>query len=639
MNRIQPLAYRFLARVWSRPWTCREPRRGYAAGLVGRPTESAGTLLDLRMSQAGWTSRASRRQGVDERAVLTSRWRQERLGSWSLVLAALLLIASGCRVQESAPRLEEQEGKSGEEGRAQRVSFLDETERSGLTFLYQNGSESDQFSIVESLGGGVGFVDFDSDGQWDLFFPGGGMVRAEQPLTGVPSGLFWQREPWRFEEVAGVSHATAARTYTHGVARGDYDNDGFADLLVTGYDRLQLLHNQGDGTWLDVTHEAGLHDTRWSSSAGWGDINGDGALDLYVAHYVDWSWQNHPDCRASVNQRDICPPRSFRGLNDTFYLAQGDGTFADHSTDAGLVREGKGLGVLIADLDHDADVDIYVANDTVDNFFYLNDGQGHLQEVGTVSGLATDDRGAANGSMGIAQLDYNRDGLTDVWVTNYERESFAVYRNDGHASFTHASEAAGIFGLGASNVGFGTVAGDFDRDGDEDLVVTNGHVIRFPERGYVQQKPLLLELEQDRFQALGFSQDAYFAQAHHGRGLAVGDLDSDGSLDLVFANSQEAAAVLRNTSQPDGSWVGVRLIGRASNRDAVGSRVVLHTNGRPQLRLTVGGSSYLSQHDPRLHWGIPRGERATHLEIVWPDGQRQEVTVDQERAYLTVRQP
>ncbi len=553
-----------------------------------------------------------------------------------MLAAIVILLASGCHRRNSREMLESEQVEA-----TLVVSpiLTNISSDCGLHFTYRNGQDAGALSIVESLGGGVGIADFDRDGWQDVFCPGGGGFKLKEALSGLPHGYFRQIETLEFEDRSLAAGIHDSRRYSHGCAIGDFDNDGFSDVLVTGYGGLELFTNQGDGTFTETHNTVGLDDSQWSSSAAWGDFNSDGDLDLYVAHYVDWSWDNTPECLARENQRDICPPRAFRGLDDVLYLSDGHGAFSDVSREVGLAREGKGLGVVAADLDGDSDIDIYVANDTVDNFCYLNDGTGHFEEIGTVSGLATDDRGAPNGSMGIAVLDYDGNNLLDVWVANYENESFALYRNEGHASFSHVSQATGIHALGSSYVGFGTAACDIDRDGDEDLIVTNGHVIRFPQSGTVKQKPLLLINEDKTFRPGQFSIDDYFGQTHHGRGLAVGDLDNDGDGDLAISHNNEPVALLKNDTIATGDWLGVRLVGRSSNRDAVGAQVLLITTGARQLRTVIGGGSYLSQSDLRLLWGVPPNDRAIRLEISWPNGRKQNVPVQESGHYVTVIEP
>lgn len=549
---------------------------------------------------------------------------------------AIVVLTFGCR-RSSEPIMNSP--ATVDAVQTQDIVFADVTAACGIDFTYRNGQEAGAFSIVESLGGGVGIADFDRDGWNDVFFPGGGELKLDETLTGLPHGLFRQVAQLEFEEVSRQARAHESYRYSHGCTIADFDNDGFPDVIVTGYGGLELFQNQGDGTFRETHTEANLNDSQWSSSAGWGDFNSDGNLDLYVAHYVNWSWEFNPECFAAAQQRDVCPPRTFRGLDDTLYLSRGDGTFDDATQSSGLRPEGKGLGVLVADIDSDGDVDIYVANDTVDNFCYLNDGSGHFDEQGTITGLATDDRGAPNGSMGVAILDYDANQLPDLWVANYENESFALYRNEGQTSFTHVSQSTGIYSIGSTNVGFGTAAGDFDKDGDEDLVISNGHVVAHPRSGEVKQKPLLLLNEAGNFHVAAFAADQYFGQVHHGRGLALADLDNDGDLEMAVSNNNEPAAVLSNETITKNQWLGLRLIGRGSNRDAIGARASLHTTAGVQLRTSYGGGSYLSQSDNRLFWGLPDGARATHLQITWPSGVQQTIELAECDRYVSVVEP
>jgi hypothetical protein len=418
----------------------------------------------------------------------------------------------------------------------------------------------------------------------------------------------------------------AAPLFSHGVSVGDYDNDGFGDLLITGYGGVELWKNQGDGTFIELHAAAGIVNPSWGTSAGWGDLTGDGNLDVYIANYVNWSFQFHPYCEGPTPQeREICPPRSFLPLDDVLFYSNGDGTFRNATAEAGLAEGGKGLGVLLCDVDGDADLDIYVANDTTENFLYLNDGQGRLEEVGQLAGVAVDDRGIPNGSMGVDAFDYNLDGQLDLWVTNYEREPFALYRNEGGGQFFFASQPAGITALGGRFVGFGTAGADLDRDGQEDIVVTNGHVIKYPPFAPRRQLPVLMKNDRGRFRRVTFPPGEYFSQAHEGRGLVAADLNDDGALDLVITHLHEPFALLANQTRDANGWLRVRLIGRTSNRDAVGSRLVLHTSRGDYVRQIKGGGSYLSHNDLRVFWGLPAETDINRLTIAWPSGATQTI--------------
>lgn len=507
------------------------------------------------------------------------------------------------------------------------LQWRDVTEHSGVNAVYHNSRESNENTILESLGGGVGLLDYDRDGRLDLFFPGGGSFGSDRSITGLPSSLWRCRGDLQYEEVASAAHIASTRYYTHGCSLADIDNDGFCDVLVTGYGGLQLFRNQGDGTFVESAIEAGLTDGLWSSSAAWGDFDGDSHLDLYVAHYLNWSFENHPFCESrSAGVRDICGPREFEPLDDVVYFSNGDGTFRHASNEARLSPGGKGLGAMAADIDIDGDLDVYVANDTTPNFLYLNDGDGVFDESGLISGTALDDRGVPNGSMGIAVLDFDGDERPDLWVANYEKETFGLYRNDGDAGFAHVSERSGVSVLGGLFVGFGTVASDFELDGDEDLIVANGHVMYHSEIAPVRQHQLVLRNNgKGGFDRLSFPPDDYLGQEHWGRGIAAGDLDRDGVADFVFSNVNEPAAVLINETDAVGRPLAVRLIGTQSNRDGIGARLVLDTTAGRYFRTVCGGGSYLSQSDYAQFWGIPPDAELRELTISWPSGLVQKI--------------
>ena len=504
--------------------------------------------------------------------------------------------------------------------------FEDVADRAGVVFTYHNGEEAGQFSILESLGGGVAVWDYDGDGTLDLFFPGGGRLTADRKVLGLPGALFRNERGWRFTNQTVAAGLQSAEHYSHGAAVGDYDGDGFPDLLVTGYGGLTLWHNRGDGTLLETTLAAGLTDTLWSTSAAWGDLNGDGAPDLYVAHYVDWSFDRHPLCTAQQadQSRDICPPGDFNPLPDILYMSNADGTFRDGSQEAGLRLDGKGLAVIIADLDVDGDLDIYVGNDdTAGNFLYSNDGHGRLEEIGLGSGTSADNHGRPNGSMGVDIGDYNQDGLPDILVANFERETMALYRNLGGCLFQHVSEPAGLAAVGGRYVGWGSIFLDFDGDGDEDAMIANGHVLQFPGYSPVHQNPLLFENHGGkRFVNVAAGAGSYFSSAHQVRGVVCSDLDGDGALDLVVSHVNEPVAVLANQSHGSGPrrFCSVRLIGTQSAREPSGSVVRLVVDGKTQVRYLKGGGSYASALDPRLYFGIAAGSRIERLEVIWPSG-------------------
>jgi enediyne biosynthesis protein E4 len=501
------------------------------------------------------------------------------------------------------------------------ICFRDITSSSGLQFTYKNSEQSGHYAILESLGGGIGIIDFDADGSLDLVIPAGGAFSGENKVAGVQTGLF--RNTGRFSYVDSSTDACVgrARVYTHGAAVGDIDNDGFSDFILTGYGGLHLYLNMGDGSFTESAMTSGITDTLWSSSAAIADFNSDGAPDIYVSHYVNWSLDNNPVCPdPSSGKRDVCPPRDFSPLADLLYLNSGEGRFVDASSSWNLRVDGKGLGVLAGDVDLDGDVDIYVSNDTTANFLYRNTGQ-QFEDIGMISSTAMGHRGTANGSMGSDLGDFDNDGLPDLWVTNYEREVFALYRNSGAHYFQPVSQDVGIAGIDALYVGWGTAFLDADRDGDLDIFCSNGHVIRHPVASPVRQLPLLLENHSgSKFQNVAPAAGDYTSLPHKGRGLAVGDLDNDGDLDVTISHVNEPVAILENRSLTDHDWIGFQLIGRQCSRDAVGASVRLQLDdGSLQIRQVNAGGSYASSSGHQLFFGLA-AHRIRHASVSWPSG-------------------
>lgn len=513
--------------------------------------------------------------------------------------------------------------------------FRDMTATSGVDFTHRNGEEADQFTILESLGGGVALLDYDGDGLFDIFVTGGGFFDGPKKTTiqGHPCKLYRNLGAFQFKDVTKEAGLEIPWWYNHGIAVADYDRDGWPDLLVTGYGRIGLFRNASDGKggrrFEDVTQATGLRDDSWSTSAGWADIDGDGYPDLYVCHYVDWSFANHPVCEGQIKDvaRDVCPPQRFKPLVHAMFKNVKGQAFRDVSAEHGFKAEGCGLGVVLADLNNDGRPDVYVANDATNNFLFLNRG-GKLEEIGLPAGAAVDDTGAYNGSMGADIADYDGSGRPALWVTNFQGELPALYQNLGKERFHYYSRAVGVAAIGMHLVGFGTGFTDVDNDGWEDVVIANGHVLRHPLRGSThRQLPALLRnvaFEGRRFfRDMSAQGGEFFKKPAVGRGLAIGDLDNDGWPDLAVSHINSPVAILRNQGAAPptrtANWLGIKLVGQG-NRDVVGSTVIVESGTRQLTRYAKGGGSYLSAGDPRCLFGLGQENRVQRVTVRWSWG-------------------
>jgi enediyne biosynthesis protein E4 len=540
--------------------------------------------------------------------------------------------------------------------------FSDITTTSGIVTSYRNGEEVQppNLSILESLGGGLAVIDFNKDGLADLYFPGGGYFSGadNRTILGHVGKLYRNDGNLKFTDVtAAVGLATLSNGqpwfYSHAAGVADYDNDGFPDLLVSGWQRIVLFHNEPDGAggrkFVDVSSSAGLDKgITWATSVGWADFDGDGLTDLFVGQYVNWSFNNHPNCNYDGKTPDVCPPKRFSGLQSKVYRNLGGGKFADVSDTVGLAPAGeqasKTLGILVIDVNDDRKPDVYAANDTVANFLYINQstpGTIKFVEKGLTACCALDGSGSPNGSMGVDSADPECTGKPVLWMTNYENEFHALYRNrceGDRITFVFATQSTGIGAIGQKFVGWGTQFVDLDHDGWEDIVITNGHAIRHPTGTSRKQKPVLFHNRNGKFVEIGKRGGSYFTEQHLGRGYVAVDLDNDGKVDAVFANMNEPAAVLRNVCPTDGKhWLGVELVG-LGNRDCVGAKVMLEAGGRTQTRFAKGGGSYASSPDRRMVFGMATATKIDKLTVIWPDGRLTSMTDLAIDKYHTIKQ-
>jgi hypothetical protein len=480
--------------------------------------------------------------------------------------------------------------------------FEDVTEQTGIRFAYRTGREGEQYTVLEPLGGGVAGFDYDRDGDVDLFFLGGGRISGPPPkVEGLPPKLYRNDGDWQFTDVTEAAGLNSAGDYSLGCAVGDFDRDGCPDLFVTCFGRSRLFHNDGKGRFTDVTDDAGLAIDGFSSAAVWADVDRDGWPDLYVVGYLRVALHESKPCGDLLRKiKDICGPKIYDGAPDRLFRNRGDNTFEEITKTAGLSEEGKGLGVVAADLNEDGWIDFYVANDTTANHLYLGGPGLRFRETGLAAGVAVDENGTPQGSMGIGLGDYDGDGHCDIWVTNFEREHNTLYRSRGGGEFTDSTLAAGLANVGRPEVGFGTGFVDFDSDGWLDLYVTNGHVQYYTGQSpYLQPAFLLQNLQGKTFANRSAVGGPYFSVPHAGRGAASADLDNDGAIDLVIVHQNDPVVLLRNRRAPP-SWVRIELRGAQSDPAAIGAVVALDYQGRQLNRVVVGGEGYLSHADQRI---------------------------------------
>ena len=531
--------------------------------------------------------------------------------------------------------------------------FVESAAATGLTFTHVNGAAGSYY-LPEIMGAGVALFDYDNDGDLDVFLVQGGALPAEAaaPRTKAPTSRLFRndlvvgadgRRTLRFTDVTEAA-GVGLRGYGMGAAVGDYDNDGYQDLLVTSFGSLTLFHNNGNGTFADVTKQAGLSDAGWSTSAAFFDSDRDGALDLFVAHYVDFTTAANKQCNDPAGARDYCSPRAYRPVPARLFRNDGRGRFVDASAAAGITKAyGAGLGVAVGDYNGDGWLDVYVANDGTPNQLWINRHDGTFADDGLLSGAALNTTGTPEGSMGIASGDFDLDGDEDLFVTNIVRETSVLYVNDGRGNFDDARARSGLGALTAAFTGFGTDWIDYDNDGWPDLFVANGAVniveaLRGQGSPYRMRNQLFRNTGTRRFEETSAAAGPAFARAEIGRGAAFGDVDNDGAVDIVVTNNNGPVRLLLNGAGAANHWLQIRLDQPRSNRFAIGSWVGVERAGRPTLwrRVRTDGS-YLSASDVRLHLGLGSSADVAGVVVQWPDGERERWTAVKGDRLVTLR--
>ena len=524
------------------------------------------------------------------------------------------------------------------------VQFTDVTAASGIHFHHER-AQSPKRMYPETMGAGAAWLDYNQDGYLDAFFVNSGFTPLFHPAQAPQPALYRNNGDGTFTEVTAQSGIHSDGTFFFGVAVGDYDNDGYPDIYMTGYRHSVLYHNNGDGTFTDVTAKAGVgNDSNWGTAAGWFDYDRDGKLDLLVANYVQYD-VDHPtvcgDFRPGYQDlpqvSSYCHPDNFDGTSPRLYHNNGDGTFTDVTEKAGLInKDGKSLAVVLADLNGDGWPDIFIANDTQRNFLYLNNGDGTFRDVSYTSGAGFSEDGRPEAGMSADAADLRNNGRMDLFVSHLDFELNRLYYSNGDGTYTDATITSGIAQSNILNSSFGARFFDFDNDGWRDLLVINGHILdniaRYhPDVNYPESKKLYRNTGNGHFVDASATQPAGFLAPKVGRGLAVGDYANDGWQSFLVNNNGEEAQLFRNNgaSSPAAKtnhWLGVRLVGVKSNRDGTGASLKLVAGDFTSYDQAKGGMSYCSAQDPRIYFGLGQRAKVDRLEIRWPSGTKQILT-------------
>ena len=498
--------------------------------------------------------------------------------------------------------------------------FEDVTTSSGLAFVHSSGRNANAFTMVEAFGSGVALLDYDADGDMDVFCVGGGTISQDLVFAGSPNHFFRNDGDFRFTNVTSESGLDVPIDYSHGVTVGDINNDSLPDLFISCFGRSRLFLNRGQGKFEDRTQFMKPELTGWNTACCLADVTDDGLPDLFVTGYLKYTPNAKERCvDPKSGLRDVCMPGTFPGDQAHLYVGTADGTFVDATEGSGLLPDGKGLGVVALDFDGNGHLDFYVANDVVRNHLYLGQGGGVFQESAILCGVSGNEFGAPEGSMGVDAADVDGDGAPDIFVTNYEFEDNSLYRNSGKGVFYHSTISSGLAGSCRPYVGFGTAFLDADVDGWMDLVVLNGHVTYRNRHSPYSQPPFIFRNDGGvRFEDITTDAGPWFSVSHSGRGLAVGDLNNDGAPDMVISEQDGPISVLKNRHSSS-QWIGVQLRGGECGYDAIGARVRLKKPTESNCQFVRGGGSYLSSNDMRMIFPVD-GENSITVEVRWPNG-------------------
>jgi enediyne biosynthesis protein E4 len=524
------------------------------------------------------------------------------------------------------------------------IEFTDVTAQAGIHFKHNSGAFGNKY-LPETMGSGVCFLDYDNDGWQDILLVNSMDWPGHKSGNSFPA-LYHNNRDGTFTDVTRQA-GLAVEMYGLGCAVGDYDNDGYVDIYITTVGSNHLFHNLGNGKFADVTAKAGVADPGFSAGAVWFDYDNDGKLDLFVAHYIDWSIETDQYCSLDNKNKSYCTPQRYKGQTSTLFHNRGDGTFENVTRRAGLYDPtSKSLGVALLDYDNDGWLDLFVSNDTEPNKLYRNNHNGTFTDVAVAAGVAYSEAGTVRAGMGTDASDYDNSGWQSLVIGNFTNEGMALYHNDGSGLFTDEAPATGISRISTKSLTFGTFFFDYDLDGLPDILAVNGHVsddisVVQPQVKYAQSPHLFHNLGKNKFDEVTAKLGSALQRPIVGRGAAYGDFDNDGDLDLVITANNGPARLLRNDNGNQNDMLRVKTVGTRSNRDGIGAKVTLKTNtGTRLFAMVKTGSSYLSQSELPLTFGLgkPGTVKTLGLEIVWPSGQKDTIPDVKPNQFITVKE-